>query len=1560
MLRKSFFRIPDVNKVDEKVFRLYYLEKVQNLAFSILTFNICCLVYVSTNFIDYGAFFHGDPCMSEEPKFSLDVASLGYVASWLFCTVICLGYFIVLYTKPFVLVKYLEVDLYDIWISIGNLILAIRCYLAVASLTSGYLENQSCYGLHALPDKTLAFYYLMYITILDVMQSFVVCSLPFPWPWAFYVSLLIFFEQVLRTYSCAEYVILPTNLKNNVLNGFVVFAVCYFFIVVSVVSLSFERSIKASYYNTQNQKQVGTKTKKVVDLLCTDVKVTVRQVMSLLEDIIQQTPQTMELDRIVSKIKASGNSIHTAVDHLLFIAKVGEGRFAFSRDADVYVNLMSIVVKEVELSIAGIQRNAEDKLLGTLEVHGPENIEASTDLRCLRVLIYYGMLAMHVASRETVTEKTLVIASVIEDELKNTFINLSIQCARRPGPNSLKDEDRDSPIYQELESIFVLCTTLVNAYGGIISTGRDVFAFTLPTITRSEVKRDDPILTPSSAGESSRGMRMANLIRESVCAYITVPSVEGLFIDALCMLPGGSDITTYRDLNIIDLKLRKVAIVQTVEARDELKQASFQGQIVLFSEKLSYLDAAERSKFHFLVPLPSSTGDMAGLIVFLKSCLEPNISSARSKTRSVQSSEGYHNAQLGQVSANKEILVGWSAWLSMGTVPISKPKLENFIRWRFMNPGGDLYHHTTNVEYFGVFAVFYQSLQYKYGLVNNLYFGGLLLGTTLILYRGSIYSLIERYISFRACWYGGSLSTITGNVLGFGSNLLNFFITPTPVVRARSINDFLTANTNGIAFTGPQLLFLLIDSPLSIKFLGDFVPWPACMICSLFIVFRNIMLITIVLEKFIPASSVRVLTTLVVGMYGSLLCVGVFVENLYRREYLQLHDLMMSRAYFEKCLVLVRELDVHLKELVRSQQGVLDLMVEAGMSEGFVVQESLLQSIHKLQQNVLIAKQLNLEMDITKSDTSKPSVERTQLMDAMKAVLLRPIVCETCAKFVDDYHQQSVPVYLRISKEVSVVRIDPDFFAAVLCKMLRRALERIEESVARERRVLRRNEVTKHEVLIWLLPLELGGGRQYGFKDVRKLGIIVMDTAQLESVSSGNASATPKGSPGASGASMKGGPCRPPLDRNSNVHSNGSTDDVWIRSEKHSDLAFPLSENYQATFDLKGPGVKYEEGTLWHRQYQSYQRLAVPYLLCPDSQRYETLLRREMLDKIWKIDVYSKQFYPHYLKVLQEVGTTPGTSRSSSSNGSRLRRPSLGSSARERANSSKRNSDSGVGTALESFNPSASPQHRHSQYAQNGRPGSNYDASNRKMGSPPSTPMTSSYARRPEAPAPVGNVAIFTPQHGDLKRFGRHNQQFFVERGWRYRIHELNSSVVQTFSLPDMSVYTGLEAVIIEYLPSESLLANGGAKSLTWSKLQLDSHYELIRILVHHLRLHGFVGVIALMGPHVFGEGGTVINSPSPTTSIKAEYKFDDVLPFQEDETRQQQQQQQCRQQQLMMVIPPRHGYREAVAADIYLPLPMTPEKVDLLVDLVDRRLVELALSTYVTSDVASGAYTSF
>lgn len=238
--------------------------------------------------------------------------------------------------------------------------------------------------------------------------------------------------------------------------------------------------------------------------------------------------------------------------------------------------------------------------------------------------------------------------------------------------------------------------------------------------------------------------------------------------------------------------------------------------------------------------------------------------------------------------------------------------------------------------------------------------------------------------------------------------------------------------------------------------------------------------------------------------------------------------------------------------------------------------------------------------------------------------------------------------------------------------------------------------------------------------------------------------------------------------------------------------------------------------------------------------------------------------------------------------------------------------------------------------------------------------MTSSYARRPEAPAPVGNAAIFTPQHGDLKRHGRNNQQFFVERGWRYRIHELNSSVVQTFSLPDMSVYTGLEAVIIEYLPSESLLANGGAKSLTWSKLQLDSHYELIRILVHHLRLHGFVGVIALMGPHVFGEGGTVINSPSPNTSIKPEYNNDDVQPFHEDEATPESQQQQCKQQQLMMVIPPRHGYREAVAADIYLPLPMTAEKVDLLVDLVDRRLVELALSTYVTSDVASGAYTSF
>jgi hypothetical protein len=222
---------------------------------------------------------------------SLKVAATSTIAVWLLFTVMCLIYFCIYFMKYTVILKYLKIDLHEQWINLSYFILFGRIYCFLSSLTTDILDKATCIGINMMEDRSYALWYLIINTMLNYYQTFVFCAMPFPWQWSLLLTTLHCLQSLLQLYSCQEFIPIETNLRIRLVGGFAIGSLAYYFIIIFIISYSYERSVKSSYQNRQHQSRLANKTKKFVDLLCTDVKVTMQQV-----DIDNSTIDTNESD----------------------------------------------------------------------------------------------------------------------------------------------------------------------------------------------------------------------------------------------------------------------------------------------------------------------------------------------------------------------------------------------------------------------------------------------------------------------------------------------------------------------------------------------------------------------------------------------------------------------------------------------------------------------------------------------------------------------------------------------------------------------------------------------------------------------------------------------------------------------------------------------------------------------------------------------------------------------------------------------------------------------------------------------------------------------------------------------------------------------------------------------------------------------------------------------------------------------------------------------------------------------------------------------------------------
>jgi hypothetical protein len=190
----------------------------------------------------------------------------------------------------------------------------------------------------------------------------------------------------------------------------------------------------------------------------------------------------------------------------------------------------------------------------------------------------------------------------------------------------------DGDYAEPFQSICVVCKKLARACGGDFEVFTDHVLLSLPVLVQADPVKEEANLKAAVDGEDGgsagyiysnkalMGMDMSVLMRDHVCAYVTDRQLEGLFVEVLAKIPGGLQMTMHRELNPVDLKVRAVVIVQSLQALEEVRGSQYVGKVVLFTERMSYLDKQERSRFDYVLPLPPGDEDMMGFLRFLRQC----------------------------------------------------------------------------------------------------------------------------------------------------------------------------------------------------------------------------------------------------------------------------------------------------------------------------------------------------------------------------------------------------------------------------------------------------------------------------------------------------------------------------------------------------------------------------------------------------------------------------------------------------------------------------------------------------------------------------------------------------------------------------------------------------------------------------------------------------------------------------------------------------------------------------------------------------------------------------
>jgi hypothetical protein len=1042
--------------------------------------------------------------------FQYDIMLMTHVLIWSIFSFLCFGYFLVSNYFPQPLLNSLHIDLYEAWSVLGSTILIGKIFTVVTRFVRSYLESNQCYSFYLLPNHDTIRSFIVPQTIFDLYQTSVFALMPFHWTWIFTFSLIQYIEDIYRIHSCiSEYN--HSSLRTELAYGVIITISLYFAIMVFFLVFNMQMTSFSSFKVIQDRNKIGKQKMKLINLLCRDVKLSAlkhqqifrqfltslspahiryqRQLklqqerMQLADDSKESNSESdSDSSKLLSKSEKRRNrksfatevseeeeelyqfllrsqdhtsSINNTVNDIVFLVKLGEGRFEFVYSDSIHLpSTFDQYMRQMSVSLDKNEFHLPDFF--TITSNDLPNYTFKSHLICFRLLlcssinIIYSMWKhSYLKYYDEVGEQALEeaekislccrkVSKLIDKKENITFVHLLFKFEfNDPGkfnyPVFINETDNE-----ELKSLCLVCKNIVNTFRGVFNVSSTGVEFTIPadierddTDEKKEVAEEKKSSTKEKAKNKDKIEQIENvpavffqfLVKEA-CLYISDPAMESLAMDAIIKLCGSENcMDIYKNqLSLKGIEVYSLIFIQSVDALNLLTHLKYKGKVVLLSEQLLYLNDLKKMGVSYGLLLPSNMQEIKKLKSWLLEFIHKHEKrkfeySSIDNSHSLGKSGGKSNINPSVVPSVNEIRsqefifpqameyfkneVRKSNFFISPTLPSDiRPKAENFVKWKTLLTVNNGLVRTLHLDVIMPIFLFFHFLLWRLGVCRDFNFKGFLLFGMMAWFRGYIHDFVLKplrisLLFFFRIWV---MAVVVVMVLAFFSDFVH--ITQEPgltlsfyQVTYPTYQAFLTSYDN----RGLQISFTMVNTLSYSRYFAELMPWPLSFFMLNLLTLRALSIFIIYYSSFLDFFHLLMGAMFFICFYLIFTVILYYNQNNQRNEFRSIHQLILSDDFYDRCLFFAKDLVfTHVHKNYQIEENFMILMKRILMTKNSPFTKQQYSLLLNLQLNYKKITRILFLMKYTQNKKCFQASKETFLFD-MKATLLFPFLSQICS-----------------------------------------------------------------------------------------------------------------------------------------------------------------------------------------------------------------------------------------------------------------------------------------------------------------------------------------------------------------------------------------------------------------------------------------------------------------------------------------------------------------------------------------------------------------------------------
>ena len=344
-------------------------------------------------------------------------------------------------------------------------------------------------------------------------------------------------------------------------------------------------------------------------------------------------------------------------------------------------------------------------------------------------------------------------------------------------------------------------------------------------------------------------------------------------------------------------------------------------------------------------------------------------------------------------------------FFSVETIPSAF--VDNYIKWRYINPAKHIWHHTVTIEV--------TILCFLIVVICNITLGQLSQKTGVVVlcmvafilfvknsyYLSSVASSSSRSnLKFSVWWFGiGFLDSCFFCFSFLLDNVASPFKHPRVVKpdTALPFPEFLNAPIG--EFLGREVVYIIVMTPAFLRTLAEYSPWPLGFMVACVRFLRCIIVLFRMMKPMINNNLFVFCVSFIMVVNITIIGGLVTNERLARNSFRLLHQFIMSKDFRDRLLTVTRlTITPTLLKIQDLQNDCMYKMIVACQQQDVLITTKLTDYVQGLSLNTEIIRELVFQLQVTNPQYFlRP---KTEFVTRMKAALVKDEILKICSKFI--------------------------------------------------------------------------------------------------------------------------------------------------------------------------------------------------------------------------------------------------------------------------------------------------------------------------------------------------------------------------------------------------------------------------------------------------------------------------------------------------------------------------------------------------------------------------------